>query len=170
MITHSISVDNQEMVKSTFIRTSFLFLIFCVVFVVFITVAGTISGAPALQSDDIELDSDGEKYKSADPKFKSWDQDKKPDVNVPNLDTVENTVKNTAKKLYDKYLGNLTDFGDDAECLLGSAEIYVWWLDDAGHIRPQLGYKEEALCDISNANLSEYRINVEEMFEAKVKY
>lgn len=177
MITNLIYVE-PDMVKSTSMRTRNCISISFIIFTfISITVPGTISGAPTTYN----YKGGGRAASGAPrteqhngPSYQVWDQDKPSvtGIHIPTLYEIENAVKNTAKKIYDKYLGNLTNDDNDAECLLGSAQIYLWWIDDAGHIRPQLGYKEEALCDISNSNLTEssIAINEEELTEAKVIY
>lgn len=155
------------MVTSTSMRITNLILILFVAFVfITITVPGTISGAPTAYKRSGGRTENG-------PSYQVWDRDKpsRSSVHIPSKDEIENAVRGTAKKIYDRYFGNLTNSGEDAECLLGSAQIYLWWIDDEGHIRPQLGYKEEALCDWSNSNLSEYNIRSrEEVTQIKVIY
>lgn len=170
------------MVKSVaLLRSNHIFLsLLCSTSIVLVVISALSSGAPAvrsLQNDKshsittsnelagIERRVEHEKKSS----YQFGNRDNKSLSQPPGLlHTVENVVRGTAKKLYEKYLGNSTDLEGDAGCLLGSALVYLWWIDDTGHIRPQLGYKEEMLCDISNLGLSEYSIEAEELTLIKV--
>lgn len=74
-------------------------------------------------------------------------------------------LKSIVHREYQRYFNTswLNDDDPSHECLLGSSDFYLWWLDSSGHVRPSLSGKEENILDLSNMMYSYDSCNISEV-------
>lgn len=73
-------------------------------------------------------------------------------------------LKSIVQREYARYFNRSWLNGDDEddllhECLLGSSQYYLWWLDINGSVRPGLNSKNDIVLDLSNKGLSERNLS-----------